>query len=177
MTDVTKKIPIEARRERLFYALRRIRPKLRGSERDVALAIGWHLNRNSMTAWPGMRYLASKLDLAVSTVCKAILTLEERGLLYVARSRVGRRNSANRYSFPEALFAELPNLRSSNDELAKEIYDMAGANYGERGRSLMGQILHEKPLAAAELHSELMEAIENGIDIDELAHILWSLTK
>jgi hypothetical protein len=72
--------------------------KLFDSDLRVALAIGWHLNRDKKGwAWPGMRTLAKLTGLSKKTVVLATGRLEARGYLRIVRGRKGNRRLANQY--------------------------------------------------------------------------------
>src|SRR5215471_21524504 len=61
----------------------------------VAIAISWHLNRNTGDAWPAFVTLAKETGLGRRTVVRAVKWLEARGHMSVAHSRGG--NVSNRY--------------------------------------------------------------------------------
>jgi hypothetical protein len=61
----------------------------------VAMAISWHLNRNTGDAWPGFATLAKETGLGHRTVKRAVKWLEAGGHLRVVHSRGG--NISNRY--------------------------------------------------------------------------------
>jgi hypothetical protein len=64
----------------------------------VALAIGFHFNRNrGGEAWPGVAKIANIACVGRSTVFRATRLLAERGHLHVTRTKKGRRNLPNRY--------------------------------------------------------------------------------
>jgi hypothetical protein len=64
----------------------------------VALAIGWHLNRDKGgVAWPGIRRLSELTSLVPSTVSWAVKWLEKHQHLHVERRRNGKRNLPNLY--------------------------------------------------------------------------------
>ena len=68
------------------------------SDLRVALAIGWHLNRDKKGwAWPGMRTLAKLTSFSKKTVVLATGRLEAKGYLRIVRSRKGNRRVANHY--------------------------------------------------------------------------------
>jgi hypothetical protein len=65
----------------------------------VAIAISWHINRNEgCTARPGINKLANLTGLNRRTVMRAVRWLEANGHHQVQRTRIGRRNMANRYA-------------------------------------------------------------------------------
>ena len=59
----------------------------------VALVIGWHINRYSRIAFPGMRTISRLANISTSTVSAAIKWLANNGYLHVDPGR----NRANRY--------------------------------------------------------------------------------
>jgi DNA-binding GntR family transcriptional regulator len=61
----------------------------------VAVAISWHLNRDTGDAWPGFATLAKETGLRQRTVIRAVKWLESKGHLHVTHSRGG--NVPNRY--------------------------------------------------------------------------------
>src|SRR5262245_11820964 len=68
------------------------------SDLKVAIAIGWHMNRNrGGEAWPGIRTLATLTALSKPTVIGATRRLESNGHVSIVRSRSGNRRNANRY--------------------------------------------------------------------------------
>ena len=65
----------------------------------VAIAISWHINRNEgCTARPGINTLAKLTGLHRTTIVRAVRWLEANGHHQVQRSRIGKRNMANRYT-------------------------------------------------------------------------------
>jgi hypothetical protein len=81
-------------------------PEIQLSYLKVAIAIGFHLNRNKGGwAWPGIKKIATIADVHPRTVIRATAWLSDRGHMRVVRTRNGKRNLANRY---------LPTLRQAN---------------------------------------------------------------
>jgi Helix-turn-helix domain len=70
-------------------------PGRRLAHLTVAVAISWHLNRETGDAWPGFATLAKETGLCQRTVKRAVKWLEARGHLHVVHSRGG--NISNRY--------------------------------------------------------------------------------
>jgi helix-turn-helix protein len=71
------------------------RPRAAIELRFVAVAISWHLNRDTGDAWPGFATLAKETGLRQRTVIRAVKWLESKGHLHVTHSRGG--NVPNRY--------------------------------------------------------------------------------
>src|SRR5262245_2142549 len=61
----------------------------------VAFLIGYHINRKTGLAFPGMRTLARLASLSTSTVNKAVRWLKAHGYLDIQPGRT--RNATNRY--------------------------------------------------------------------------------
>jgi hypothetical protein len=73
--------------------------KMPFSAYKVAIAISWHINRKEhCTARPGINKLANLTGLTRRTVIRAVRWLETNGHHQVQRTRVGKRNMANRYA-------------------------------------------------------------------------------
>jgi hypothetical protein len=74
------------------------RPRAAIELRFVAVAISWHLNRDTGDAWPGFATLAKETGLRQRTVIRAVKWLESKGHLHVTHSRGG--NVPNRSTDP-----------------------------------------------------------------------------
>jgi hypothetical protein len=72
---------------------------LRPSSKVVAIAISWHLNRETCNAWPGIRKLMKLTGLARRTVDNALLVLEAAAHVVIDKDYDDYRfyNPANRY--------------------------------------------------------------------------------
>jgi Helix-turn-helix domain len=73
--------------------------KIPGNYLKVAIAIGWHINRFSGWAHPGISTLAKLVRLSRPTVIRAIKWLEQKSHMRVIRTRADNRRGSNRY-FP-----------------------------------------------------------------------------
>jgi hypothetical protein len=97
MTEVKPRPSIEALREQWHRQLI-ADADLTVSILKVALAIGFHLNRNrGGWAWPGIQTIAKIAHVDRRTVMRATAWLSDRGHLQVVRTRLGQRNLANHY--------------------------------------------------------------------------------
>jgi hypothetical protein len=83
----------------------------------VALVIGWHINRNSRIAFPGMRTISRLAALSTSTVNSAIKWLAKNRYLHIDAGP--KRNMANCYR---------PLLRNASVTLAATISDRTGCS-------------------------------------------------
>ena len=97
MTDAEKRFSIERVREQWQRQLM-ADPDISFSCLKVAIAIGFHLNRNEGGwAWPGMQKIAAITHVHPRTVMRATAWLSDMGHMEVVRTRNGKRNLANRY--------------------------------------------------------------------------------
>lgn len=88
-------------------------PRLTGSERNIAKHLASnYLNRETMTAWPSHKTVASDLSVSVKTVQRAMKKLAAFGFLVIGR----RRSNSNTYEFVpigEAVEREMQTTRES----------------------------------------------------------------
>lgn len=95
--DDLKSNSLEIRREQWQRQLM-ADPKLTLSQLKVAIAIGFHFNRNQGgTAWPGIAKIADVACVDRRTVIRATKPLVDRGHLQKTKGRKGLRNLPNRY--------------------------------------------------------------------------------
>jgi len=77
---------VEAMRERWQRQVIADHPRLQPNYARVAMAINWHLNRDTGDAWPSIATLAQQTRLSERTVKRAVACLEGRGHMHVVHS-------------------------------------------------------------------------------------------
>jgi hypothetical protein len=141
--------------------------KIRGNYLKVAIAIGWHINRLSGWAHPGISTLAKLVGLSRPTVIRAVKWLEQKSHMRVIRTRADNRRGSNRY-FPLLHKVATKTAKPLTGPLRQQCYDAARANCGERGPPLVTRALER--ITPEEVLELIHGANETG---EDLGYVLW----